>query len=258
MMKAANNTGECREDFMNIVAHRGDSGSYPENTMLAFRKAVEAGSDGIELDVQLTKDGTVVIIHDEKVDRTTDGTGAVRELSFAELRKLDAAKKWNGKFPKESIPSFEEYCEWAATVNITTNIELKTGLVYYEDIEQKTIDIIDKYKLEKKVMFSSFNHSSLITAKKIAPAIPAGALVEEAGLVNAGFYCKKYGFEFYHPSYKNLNDEAVAELKRHGIGINVWTVNTMAELEKMYAWNISGIISNYPAVCRAYCSGRLK
>ena len=257
-MKAANNTGECREDFMNVVAHRGYSGVYPENTMLAFRKAVEAGSDEIELDVQLTKDGTVVVIHDEKVDRTTDGTGDVRNLSFAELRKLDAAKKWNGKFPKESIPSFEEYCEWAATVNITTNIELKTGLVYYEDIEQKTIDIIDKYKLEKKVMFSSFNHSSLITAKKIAPSIPAGALVEEAGLVNAGFYCKKYGFEFYHPSYKNLNDEAVAELKRHGVGINVWTVNSMAELEKMYAWNISGTITNYPAVCRAYCNGMLK
>ena len=244
--------------FMKIVAHRGYSGAYPENTMLAFRKAVAAGCDEIELDVQLTKDGTVVVIHDEKVDRTTDGSGVVRDYAFAELRKLDAAKTRNGKFPKEAIPSFEEYCELAATVNITTNIELKTGLVYYEDIEQKTIDIINKYKLEKKVLFSSFNHCSLITAKKIAPSIPVGALVEETGLVNAGFYCKKYGFEFYHPSYKNLDGEAVAELKRHGIGINVWTVNTMAELEKMYAWNISGIITNYPAVCRAYCSGRLK
>jgi len=247
MMKAANNTGECREDFMNVVAHRGYSGVYPENTMLAFRKAVEAGSDGIELDVQLTKDGTVVVIHDEKVDRTTDGSGAVRDHSFAELRKLDAAKTWNGKYPKEAIPSFEEYCEWAATVNITTNIELKTGLVYYEDIEQKTIDIINKYKLEKKVLFSSFNHCSLITAKKIAPSIPVGALVEEAGLVNAGFYCKKYGFEFYHPSYKNLNDEAVAELKRHGIGINVWTVNRPDRANQLFNWGCTGVFSDvYP------------
>ena len=93
---------------MNVVAHRGYSGVYPENTMLAFRKAVEAGSDEIELDVQLTKDGTLVVIHDEKVDRTTDGSGAVRDHSFAELRKLDAAKTWNGKYPKEAIPSFEE------------------------------------------------------------------------------------------------------------------------------------------------------
>ncbi|WP_455157501.1 glycerophosphodiester phosphodiesterase family protein [Treponema socranskii] len=77
-------------------------------------------------------------------------------------------------------------------------------------------------------------------------------------MVNAGFYCKKYGFEFYHPSYKNLNDEAVAELKRYGIGINVWTVNSMAELEKMYALGVFGIITNYPAVCRAYCNGMLK
>ena len=80
---AKNRQKKIQENFMNIVAHRGDSGSYPENTMLAFRKAVEAGSDGIELDVQLTKDGTVVIIHDEKVDRTTDGTGDVRNLSFS-------------------------------------------------------------------------------------------------------------------------------------------------------------------------------
>ncbi|WP_455157500.1 glycerophosphodiester phosphodiesterase family protein [Treponema socranskii] len=179
---------------MNVVAHRGYSGVYPENTMLAFRKAVEAGSDEIELDVQLTKDGTVVVIHDEKVDRTTDGSGAVRDYTFAEIRKLDAAKTWNGKYPKESIPSFEEYCEWAATVNITTNIELKTGLVYYEDIEQKTIDIVDKYKLEKKVMFSSFNHSSLITAKKNRAFDSGRSARRRSGFGKCGFLLQKIRF----------------------------------------------------------------
>ncbi|MGI5172335.1 glycerophosphodiester phosphodiesterase [Treponema sp. OMZ 840] len=242
---------------MNVIAHRGYSGCYPENTMLAFRKAVEAGCDGIELDVQLTKDGKVVIIHDETVDRTTDGTGNVRDKTLADLRTLNAAHTWGTTFPKEPIPSFEEYCEWAATVPITTNIELKTGVVYYEDIEKKTIDIITKYNLIDRVLFSSFNHCTLISAKKIAPSIPVGALVGEKGLVNAGYYCKKYGFDFYHPSYKTLNEAAVAELEKFGIGFNVWTINDMAELEKMYAWKASGLITNYPAVCRAYLKGKV-
>lgn len=237
---------------MKIMAHRGYSGCYPENTMLAFRKAAETGCDGIELDVQLTKDGTVVVIHDETLDRTTTGSGAVRDFTYDEIRKFDAAKVWNGKFPKEPVPSFDEYCEWVATTPLMTNIELKTSKVYYPDLEKKTIDIIAKYGLEKKVMFSSFNHLSLIETKKIAPSIPVGALVEEQGIVRAGAYCKHWGFEFYHPSYKNLTDEAIKELNDNGVGANVWTVNGMAELEKLVAWNVAGVISNFPKVCKAY------
>lgn len=240
---------------MKVVAHRGYSGRYPENTMLSFCKAVEVGCDEIELDVQLTKDGEVVVIHDESVDRTTDGAGNVRDFSYMDLRKLNAANIWAGKFGKEAIPSFEEYCEWAATVAITTNIELKTGEVYYENIEQKTIDIIVKHQLEKKVMFSSFNHLSIVTAKRIAPSIPVGALVEGNGLVNAGSYCKKYGFEFYHPDFSILNDATVEGLKKCGVGFNVWTVNGMAELEQLCDWDASGIITNFPSVCRAYLDG---
>lgn len=237
---------------MKIFAHRGYSGCYPENTMLSFRKAAETGCDGIELDVQLTKDGTVVVIHDETVDRTTTGSGSVKDFTYDEIRKLDATKAWNGKFHKELIPSFEEYCEWVATTHLTTNIELKTSKVYYPDLEKKTIDIIAKHRLEKKVLFSSFNHLSIIETKKIAPSIPVGALVEEQGFERSGAYCKHWGFEFYHPSYKNLNDNAVKELNDNGIGINVWTINGMAELEKMVEWNVAGIFTNFPNICKAY------
>ncbi|MFA6845152.1 MAG: glycerophosphodiester phosphodiesterase [Sphaerochaetaceae bacterium] len=243
---------------MKVVAHRGFCGVYPENTMLSYRQAVLAKCDEIELDVQLTSDGTVVVIHDEKVDRTTDGVGNVRDYTFKELQKLNAANLYKDKFAFEAIPSFEEYCEWAKTVNSTTNVELKTGLVYYPEIEQKTIDIIHRFGLEKKVMFSSFNHLSLITTKKIAPEIPVGALVDHVGLVNAGYYCAKYGFEFYHPGYKGLNDQIVAELKAYHIGMNVWTVNGMAELEQLYQWGVNGVISNYPSVCRHYLDGLRK
>ena len=241
--------------MMTIVAHRGYSGCYPENTMLSFQKAVEAKTDEIELDVQLTKDHQVVVIHDERVDRTTDGVGNVRDYTLKEIQTLDASKAGNGQFSSQRIPSFEEYCEWASGQPVVTNIELKTGIVYYPDIEQKTIDILEKYQLVGKVMFSSFNHLSLVNAKQICPEIPVGALVGKNGIVNAGFYCKKFGFEFYHPSYEALDDEKVKEIHDHGILMNVWTVNGMCELEKLQRWGVRGVITNFPTVCRAYVRG---
>ena len=102
-------SGECYLGFMDIIAHRGLSGIYPENTMLAFRKAIEAGCDGIELDVHLSKDGELVVIHDEKVDRTTDGRGAVKDFTLQELRALDASGKYTGRFGIQPIPTLREY-----------------------------------------------------------------------------------------------------------------------------------------------------
>ena len=167
---------------MKVYAHRGYSGRYPENTMLSFQKAAETGCDGIELDVQLTRDGTVVVIHDEAVDRTTDGTGLVKDYTFEELRKLDAGTIKGGRYGFCPVPSFEEYCEWASQYGFVTNVEIKTGVYYYEDIEEKTLEIIKKYHLEDRIMFSSFNHLSLERLKELAPDIPRGALLEHAGL----------------------------------------------------------------------------
>ena len=94
---------------MKVMAHRGYSGAYPENTMLSFRKAAEVGTDGIELDVHLTRDGVLVVHHDERVDRTTDGTGRICDLSYAELRRFNAANLWKDRYAPEKIPSFEEH-----------------------------------------------------------------------------------------------------------------------------------------------------
>ena len=118
-------------------AHRGFSGLYPENTMLAFRKAVEEGfCDGIELDVHLSKDNEIVIIHDETVDRTTNGTGFVKDKSLEELKKLKANYTFNETYEDQEIPTFEEYCKYVSDKNIITNIEIKTNLIYYPNIEK--------------------------------------------------------------------------------------------------------------------------
>ena len=244
---------------MRVMAHRGYSGAYPENTMLSFRKAVEVGTDGIELDVHATKDGVLIVHHDERVDRTTDGTGRICDLRFEELRRFNAAKLWADRYALERIPAFEEYCEWAAGEEIFTNIEIKTDNTYYPGIEQKTWDMIVKYGLEKKVLFSSFNHFSLTRMKQIVPEyIELGALVEhESGVkVFPGAYCKAAGFHCYHPPIAALTDENVRDCQEHGIKINVWTVNDMAGLEKLYAWGVEGIITNYPSVPMAWLAAR--
>ena len=237
---------------MKAIAHRGYSGLYPENTMLAFQKAAEVGADEIELDVQLTRDGHLVVIHDEAIDRTTNGTGFVRDYDLADLRKFDASSTYTGKYGFNPIPTFDEYCAWVKNQNITTNIELKTGVYYYTEIEEKTIALLKKYDLCDKVMFSSFNHLSLIKCKELAPEIACGALIGDRGIGNAGFYCNRFGFEFYHPSYKALSGAAVKDCKEHGVGLNVWTVNDMAVLEQLYRWGCDGCIGNFPTVTKAY------
>ena len=235
---------------MKIFAHRGYCGLYPENTMIAFNKAHEAKSDGIELDVQLTKDGEVVIIHDEKVDRTTDKTGLVCQYTYAELHTLNAAVHFPLITPFAPIPTFKEYCQWVKTTDLITNIELKTGIIYYPELEQKVIEILKEHKLFDKVIISSFNPLSLVITQRINPNLPLALLVEEHGLVNAGYLCKQFGFSYYHPNSKEMTKEGVEECNKHGIEVNIWTANTKEELTHCSSIGAVGIFTNYPKEMR--------
>jgi glycerophosphoryl diester phosphodiesterase len=212
---------------MRVFAHRGYSGKYPENTMLAFREAEKAGTDGIELDVQLTKDGQIVIIHDETLDRTTTGTGWVKDHTLKELKALDASVIKGGTCPPERIPTLEEYCDWVKGTRLITNIELKTSIICYPEIEEKTAEMVRAFGLEDRVIFSSFNHLSALRMKELLPQCPVGALVENNDLQFAGYYCHKYGFDFYHPDCHLLTKANVDNCKEYGIGINTWTVNDL-------------------------------
>ena len=111
--------------------------------MLAFQKALESGCDGIELDVQLTKDGEVVIIHDEYLDDLTDFTGNVRDYTLGELKSCNAGGKWQETYGFQPIPTFEEYCEWASGNSLITNVEIKSSVYYYEELEKKTMELIE-------------------------------------------------------------------------------------------------------------------
>ena len=226
-------------------AHRGFSGKYPENTMLAFRKAVEEGVDGIELDVQLTKDGEVVIIHDETIDRTTDGKGLVVLYNCDELKKFDASFKFRGQCGFNPIPTLREYFELVKDKNLVTNIELKTGLNEYFGIEEKVWNLIKEYRLEDRVLISSFNHYSVLRMKNIVPNLKYG-LLTETWIINAGKYTKEVGVECYHPHFLSMTAENVKELKENNIEINVYTVNEEKDIRDMIEKGIDIIIGNYP------------
>lgn len=228
-----------------IFAHRGFSGKYPENTMLAFEKAVEIGVDGIELDVHLTKDNELVIIHDEDIKRTCDGEGLVRDMTLAELRKYDASATFTGVYGFCGIPTLREYFELVKDTGIVTNIELKTGVFEYPTIEKRTIDMIKEFGLEEKIILSSFNHFTIKRCEEIAPEIKRGFLSGD-WLVDFGKYTAERNVQCCHPWHITLNEESVNEMHEAAREINTWTVNEYEDIERLAAMGVDSLIGNFP------------
>lgn len=231
-----------------IFAHRGYSGKYPENTMIAFKKALECGVDGIELDVQLTKDGEVVIIHDETIDRTTTGKGFVVDYTYEELERFDASFKFKD-LGFNKIPTLREYFQLVKDYDIVTNVELKTGINEYLGIEEKVWELIKEYNLEEKVIISSFNHFSVMRMKDIASQLKYGFLSED-WIIDAGKYTHSHGVQCYHPRFNNLVPDVIKELKKYNLEINTWTVNLEEDMRYLYSNNIDVIITNYPELAQ--------
>lgn len=228
-------------------AHRGFSGQYPENTLLAFKKACETpGCNGIELDVQLTKDGECIIIHDEKLNRTChNGTGFVKDYTLEEIKKFDVSFIYRDKFGPQSIPTLREYFDLVKEYDIVTNIELKTSVFEYHGIEQKVLDIIEEYGLKEKIIISSFNHYTVKRMKELCPDMNCG-LLTESWLLNVGAYLKAAGMDAFHPCFASLNEEVAADIKAQNVAINTWTVNEEKDIRYMVELGVDTIIGNSP------------
>ena len=232
---------------MKIIAHRGFSGVYPENTMLAFKKAIEIGADGIELDVHLSKDGQVMIIHDEALKRTTGLDGVISDYTRAELEKISAGKTKNDEFGFTPIPSLEEYLAFMAEhKDKFTNIELKTAPVYYPEIEEKTLELVRKFDLEKNIIYSSFNWLSIERMQRLGTISETGLLFSGMKLYNQAHIIKSLGINYFHPDFNDLTDEIVKSYLDNKIGLNVWTVNEIEDMKVCLSWNIDGLITNFP------------
>ena len=231
-------------------AHRGFRSKYPENTILAFSKAVEAGAHGIEFDVHLSSDGIPVIIHDETLERTCGVFGFVKDKPLEELRRLNAAAGFvrasSAAAPlHEKIPSFEEYCDFIRHEDIISNIELKTGIFEYPGIEEKMLALLKKYGLIEKCIVSSFNHESVVRIKNLAPHIECGFLVDSWELDPAP-YLKRYGIECYHPPAYRLTKEFVENLHRAGFKVNAWFGAVQTDYARILKTAPDILITDYP------------
>ncbi|MBE3592376.1 MAG: glycerophosphodiester phosphodiesterase [Thermoanaerobacter sp.] len=228
-----------------VIAHRGDSRNAPENTLASFKRALEMGADGIELDVQLTKDGQLVVIHDERVDRTTDGIGFVKDFTLKELKRLDAGIKFDKKFAGERIPTLYEVFELIGHKNFIINIEIKSGVVLYPGIEEKLIKAIEDYDFEDRVVISSFNHYSLRDVKRMAPEFKIG-LLYQCGLVEPWHMAIRMKAYSLHPFYFNIIPELVEGCKKNNIKLFPWTVDRKEDMEMMIKAGVDAIITDYP------------
>lgn len=227
-----------------VFAHRGYSKFYPENTMIAFKKAADVGSDGIELDVQLTKDDEIVVIHDEKVDRTTNGTGYVKDFTFNEIRKLDPVQKNKDK-RKERIPSLKEVFEWMTKNQLICNIELKNGIFPYKGLEEKVVNLVREYDLSNRVIISSFNHYSIVYFYRLAPEIEIAPLISE-GLYMPWIYANSIRAKGFHPKYLSVTDQIIKESIKNGIAVRPYTVNKEEDMTRLFNIGCSAIITDDP------------
>ena len=229
-----------------IFAHRGFSGRYPENTMLAFERMVATGCAGTELDVQMTADGQLVIIHDEALARTTNGTGYVWDYDLATLQGFLADGAYGGKVPNQRIPTLAEYFDFIKDTGLITNIELKTGLNPYPGIEQKVVEMIRAYKMQDRVWISSFNHETLVRCRQLAPELSYGALVN-CWILDTPAYLTRMGAATLNAETGYLlHRENVEALHAAGLGAQAWTVNTPERVRQLLDNGVDCIISNFP------------
>ncbi len=226
-------------------AHRGASGHCPENTMVAFRRGLELGATGIETDVQMSKDGTLVLIHDESVQRTTGQPGEISQLHIDEIRRLDAGSWYSREFAGESIPTLDELLDWAVDTELTLNLELKNNIEPYTGMEEKVLNAVRARGLEERTIISSFNHYSLVTCKRIAPEVRTGILYVE-NLVDPWNYARNIGAEALHPYHVTLESFIVQHANAAGIISNPFTINDPERMKQLIDMGCAGIITDYP------------
>ncbi len=229
-----------------IIAHRGASSIAPENTFAAFDKALAVGADGIEFDVQLSKDNHPVIIHDETLERTTSGRGFVQDHSLSALQALDAGSWFGIEFRGARIPSLEQLFERYKNSSLMFNIELKNNTVAYPGIEEAVLNCIAHCRLEERVIISSFNHDSLLTCRKLNPAVRTGMLyVEEVS--EPWQRVRSLGCYSAHPLFFYLqNLKTLQGYRDHNIALYPWVVNDPEQMKLFAAQKLEAIITDYP------------
>jgi glycerophosphoryl diester phosphodiesterase len=228
-----------------ILGHRGAMGLAPENTLISLETALQYDVDLLEIDVHLSKDKKLMVIHDETVDRTTDGSGFVQDLTAKEIRQLDAGKRFHKKFAGQKVPFLSEVLDLVADSPARLNIEIKNGPIIYKDIEKKVSTLMEEYDLTDRIIISSFDHHVLERIKKINPAIHT-AILYGSNIMNFQTYVKDLGVSAVHPHHHWVNEELIRDMHEMDIAVNTWVINSFRQFQNFSKMGVDCIGTNYP------------
>jgi glycerophosphoryl diester phosphodiesterase len=234
-----------------IFAHRGANTNAPENTLAAFELARQEGADGIELDVKLTGDGQVVILHDQTVDRTTDGHGLLRSFSLPELKKLDAGSWFDRAYAGEPIPTLADVFKKFGS-SILYDIELTNYAAPLDDLPRKVAQLIQQFRLSQNVLVTSFLPIALAGFQRVIPTVPAGliALRGLPGSLSRSALGRWLVPQAVIPYYTDLTPHYIQAQARMKRSVIPWTVNEPEAFRRMFDWGVGAIITDVPAIAR--------
>ena len=232
-------------NFPAIIAHRGGRDWAPENTLAAFRKSVELGVDGVEFDVHRCATGELVVIHDDDLQRTTNGVGLVKDSSWPELKRLSAGSWFDKSFREERVPLLTEVLDLMQP-GMLVDIELKNSPIGYEAIEEDLLSVIAPYRERLNLAVSSFDHHCLRRLRALDSSIDIGVLCA-ANLIDVAEYAAKFKAKYYIQDYDCLMPETVYEARQAGLQVIVWTVNDLYGWQKLIELGVDGICTDHPA-----------
>ncbi|MDN5303936.1 MAG: glycerophosphoryl diester phosphodiesterase [Fusobacteriaceae bacterium] len=235
---------------MKIFAHRGASGNAPQNTISAIKLALEEKSDGIEIDVQLTKDNKVVVFHDWDINKITNLQGEIGEYTLKELKQLDVGLCFSDKFKNERIPTLDEVLD-IVPKDIILNIELKLKAYNTAPLVEKTAEILKKRNRYENILISSFNHKNLEKFNTILPEIKI-ALLYSANIINPIHYLNNFSMDIYSFNLDSnyINKEIINTLHKQNKKIFIWTVDNIKDAKLFMEMNVDGIMTNYPSLIK--------
>lgn len=226
--------------FVNY-AHRGASAYAPENTMISFRKALQLGANGIELDLQRTKDGKIVIFHDKKIDKKSNGKGEISDYKYKELLDFDFGSWFDIKYKNEKIVLFENFAKEFLSKNLTFAIELKQ-----EGIEKDVLEIIKKYATHDDIYITSFYFNALKNVRMIDSNIKLSWLIEDRiNIDNINKLLEINGIQIC-PNAENVTIEDIKLANKSGLGVRLWGVSNENIMKKVFNFNIDGMTVNFP------------
>ncbi|MDH4246532.1 MAG: glycerophosphodiester phosphodiesterase family protein [Deltaproteobacteria bacterium] len=230
---------------MEIIAHRGNSVEAPENTLPAFRGALTSGAVAVEFDVQLTRDGVPVVVHDETLGRTVKGTGRVGDHTLAQLQALDCGSWFGTPFAGEHVPTLRAVLEVLRDSALRAHIEFKTSHFPYPGLVPAVIREVERLQMAQRVAFSSFNHHTLLEARREAPHIPCAALVF-GNLLEPWDYVRKHGFQALHLQADAVDELLVRGCRKAGLALRAYTVNDPEQAVALSHLGVTGIFSDTP------------